>query len=388
MLVRAARCSQLFDNAGEIPSHFVWAQDARVHAFMRHSDPTNFGHLIVDDFLSAYTAGACSMKHTAAVRASLLTPHAARAFLPDAAVADLRLVILEWCTCCRSHFGLADAGARYCERYKTLGGWLQGLTPLDSLELSEWVTLLLSSLPISLLFLSLHRSYPHGTCFRKLLLGHNSALSVAYFHPSRAMIFREFREYFWQKVGLSGIINGPGFRAENHIGWRQRVSSLPSRAAGGIHLISCFQIILYKKTPGVMGSVWPEICSFAADVQLLLPSADVLCASPHMMDLDQQLLLVASGASSCSIDASFLNCALFSCPAATVHVLPHGGLSYALLFSRDNSAVRPSAFSKLHSLFISIAFSGCRRCCWWNEIKCLQPCCMRRLLKLKLTLRS
>jgi hypothetical protein len=45
-----------------------------------------------------------------------------------------------------------------------------------------------------------------------------------------------------------------------------------------------------------MGSVWPEICSYATDIQLLLPSADVLCIAPHLMDLEQQLLVVASGA--------------------------------------------------------------------------------------------
>jgi hypothetical protein len=56
------------------------------------------------------------------------------------------------------------------------------------------------------------------------------------------------------------------------------------------------QVILYQKTAGVMGSVWPEVCAYAADVQLLLPSAEVLCIAPHAMDLEQQLLMVASGA--------------------------------------------------------------------------------------------
>lgn len=67
-----------------------------------------------------------------------LTRLVARSFLPDVAIADLRLVLLEWCSCCRSEF---DAGS--CQRYKTRGGWLQGLTPLDSLELGSYVVLLL-----------------------------------------------------------------------------------------------------------------------------------------------------------------------------------------------------------------------------------------------------
>ncbi len=55
------------------------------------------------------------------------------------------------------------------------------------------------------------------------------------------------------------------------------------------------QVVLYQKTAGVMGSVWPEVCSYAADVLLLLPSADVLCCAPHLMDLEQQLLMVQAG---------------------------------------------------------------------------------------------
>ena len=42
--------------------------------------------------------------------------------------------------------------------------------------------------------------------------------------------------------------------------------------------------------------MWREVCAYAADVQLLLPSAEVLCIAPHVMDLEQQLLMVASGA--------------------------------------------------------------------------------------------
>jgi hypothetical protein len=64
-----------------VPPHFVWADDARVHAFMRHSDPQNFGHLMVDDFLSAYTAGVARSMH--AKRApSPPTPHQLERFFP------------------------------------------------------------------------------------------------------------------------------------------------------------------------------------------------------------------------------------------------------------------------------------------------------------------
>jgi hypothetical protein len=102
---------------------------------------------------------------------------------------------------------------------------------------------------------------------------------------------------------------------------------------------------LYQKTQGVMGSVWPEICSYATDIQLLLPSADVLCIAPHLMDLEQQLLTVASGEAAAA--ATRVHCfrvapdprPLYIPAAATVHIMSHGGLSYALMFSRDHSSV-------------------------------------------------
>ena len=71
--------------------------------------------------------------------------------------------------------------------------------------------------------------YAHGTCFRNVLLGHNSALSVSYFHPSRVMIARQFRDSYLRQLGLSAVIKGPGFRRVNQFAWRQRVHPPPCR---------------------------------------------------------------------------------------------------------------------------------------------------------------
>jgi hypothetical protein len=65
-----------------------------------------------------------------------------------------------------------------------------------------------------------------------VLLGHSSALSVAYFHPSRAMVAREFRDSFFLNLGLSDIIKGA-----SQIKWRQRVT-LPAAAARA--LCACY----------------------------------------------------------------------------------------------------------------------------------------------------
>jgi hypothetical protein len=134
---------------------------------------------------------------------------------------DLRLVLVEWCPCCRANFGIG-LDSTHCSRYKTHGGWLQGLTVLDSQELSSYVPPELRARRRRS-SVSLRRRYAHGTCFRNVLLGHNSALSVSYFHPSRAMIAREFRDSYLRQLGLSAVIKGPGFRRVNQFSWRQRV---------------------------------------------------------------------------------------------------------------------------------------------------------------------
>jgi len=132
--------------------------------------------------------------------------------------------MMEWCPCCRTDFlGMA------CGRYKAHGGWLQGLTPFDSRELSSCVMFLKSTSLNSCFFVKFACGcrYAHGTCFRKMLLGHSSALSVAYYHPSRATVAREFRDSFLQNLGLAAVLKGRGWGGGSDLVWRQRVPSLP-----------------------------------------------------------------------------------------------------------------------------------------------------------------
>jgi hypothetical protein len=43
--------------SGFIPhQQFVMAEDADVHLMQTHSDPSNFGHMLIDDLFSAYAA--------------------------------------------------------------------------------------------------------------------------------------------------------------------------------------------------------------------------------------------------------------------------------------------------------------------------------------------
>jgi hypothetical protein len=186
--------------------------------------------------------------------------------------------------------------------------------------------------------------FPHGTCFRRVLLGHSSALSVAYFHPSRALLARQFRDSFLHNIGLSAVIKAPASKGADQQTWRQRVMlCLPQNVSLFVLSSRFLQVVLYQKSRGVMGSVWPEVCSYATDIKLLLPSADVLCIAPHLMDLEQQLLAVASGNRRLRRSRAAPGLPQLCPPpptAATVHILSHGGLSYALMFSRDHSSVR------------------------------------------------
>jgi hypothetical protein len=43
-------------SSGFIPSEFSMLEDADLYFMQAHSDPSNFGHMIIDDLFSAYAA--------------------------------------------------------------------------------------------------------------------------------------------------------------------------------------------------------------------------------------------------------------------------------------------------------------------------------------------
>jgi hypothetical protein len=63
--------------------------------------------------------------------------------------------------------------------------------------------------------------------------------------------------------------------------------------------------------------VWPDVCSLQHEVGLLLPGSRVECVDFQGMDLGLQLQMAAE---------------------ATLHITPHGGVAYSLLFSRPGAA--------------------------------------------------
>lgn len=80
--------------------------------------------------------------------------------------------------------------------------------------------------------------------------------------------------------------------------------------------------------------VWPDICSLQHEISLLVRGSRVECVNFQGMDLGLQLQMAAK---------------------ATLHITPHGGVAYSLLFSRPGSAsiiLIDSTCSKAKDIYI------------------------------------
>ena len=147
-----------------IPKTFRFAQDTELHVFQRHSYFfQNYGHLLLDDLLAAF-AGMELFSMTAL--------HATLVLMPE-------------CPCC-----FAETAHELCARFF----WNN-----DSMSSSLFVG---GSKRLS--------AYADGTCFKKVLMGHSSALSCAYANPLLSVVVRKFRA-----VLVSGVV-GEGARYHSH----------------------------------------------------------------------------------------------------------------------------------------------------------------------------
>ena len=77
-------------------------------------------------------------------------------------------------------------------------------------------------------------------------------------------------------------------------------------------------INLYRKTQGLTGVAWENLCEYAGVLAYAIPGAAVHCVDlSRVVSPSVHMQLIAD---------------------ATIHIIPHGGLSYALAFSRSGSA--------------------------------------------------
>jgi hypothetical protein len=102
--------------------------------------------------------------------------------------------------------------------------------------------------------------YGEGTCFRHAVLGHTSAFSVGYFTQMRAPSARKFRQSYAHNIGLTWLYptRKQQQQQQQHVGLSRR-----------------HRIVLYCKTGGSNGSVWPHLCAYAAVLRKSFPEAEV-----------------------------------------------------------------------------------------------------------------
>jgi hypothetical protein len=129
--------------------------------------------------------------------------------------------------------------------------------------------------------------YSSGTCFRKLIVGQQSAWGLGSGFSKAGPSLRNFRDNIFQNLNL-------------HFG-------RPPTA---------HRINLYVKNGGWNGPVWPDICALQPRIARMF-LMEIQCVDLAAETLQQQFALVSR---------------------ATVHVTPHGALSYLLMFARSGSS--------------------------------------------------
>jgi hypothetical protein len=132
-------------------------------------------------------------------------------------------------------------------------------------------------------------NYNSGTCFRKLIVGQQSAWGLGSGFSKAGPSLRNFRTSFFHNLNL-------------HFGQAPKE-----------HLIH-----LYMKVGGWNGPVWPDVCELGPRLSRRFSEhVEIKCVDLAAETLQQQFALVSR---------------------ATVHITPHGALSYLLMFARSGSS--------------------------------------------------
>ena len=137
-----------------IPKTFHFTGDTELHVFQRHTHFfQNYGHLLMDDLLSAF----------------------AGMWLFSLTTFNATLVLMTDCPCC-----FPETAHELCARFFWSG---------DSLANGVFGG---GAKPST--------AYAEGTCFKKVLMGHSSALSIAYPNPLISVVARQFRSSFVSNI--------------------------------------------------------------------------------------------------------------------------------------------------------------------------------------------
>jgi hypothetical protein len=151
---------------------------------------------------------------------------------------------------------------------------------------------------------SMYSQSQSSVCFKKVIVGHSSALSFSYMNPSRGPSVRRFRNFFAANLNLSALYaRAPRIAMRRHrINLYHKSVSLES------------DLFVHRQ----QSYTWPDVCMLLpALTRALGAEVEVKCVVLESMDLSLQIETVAS---------------------ASIHIVPHGGLSYALIFARDGAS--------------------------------------------------
>jgi hypothetical protein len=136
-------------------------------------------------------------------------------------------------------------------------------------------------------------SYASGTCFRRVIMGHSMAFGHAFSSSFRGPTALRFRDFFLDNLGL---------------GWMYREV-----------LREHFILMVRKQAGSGASDVWPHLCDHAPALQSVFPGVKVACIDGmQMQSLASQVQMFA---------------------AASVVVVPHGGVLHLCNFARNGASV-------------------------------------------------
>ncbi len=159
---------------------------------------------------------------------------------------------------------------------------------------------------------------PDGTCYNNIIMGHTSAFSVTYFQATASVFVRQLRLLYASNLLLRSLYAplSPSKSSKQEIpdGSHSYALSVPARHR--------HRVIIYSKTPIMHNEpVWSDACAMIPEFTAFYQIGEVefLCVgSLSFMAVELQIQLAAS---------------------ASVHIMPHGGLSYLALFASEGSGV-------------------------------------------------
>ena len=159
---------------------------------------------------------------------------------------------------------------------------------------------------------------PDGTCYDSIIMGHTSAFSVSYYQATASVFVRQLRLLYASNLLMRSLYARPS-SSKN---FKQAIPHGPHSYTLSFPATARHRVVVYSKTPFMQNEpVWSDACAMIPEMRALyrFDEIEFLCiGSLSFMAVELQMQLAAS---------------------ASVHVMPHGGLSYLAMFASDGAGV-------------------------------------------------